>query len=101
MGLGDRWSAFRSWLYDIVIVSMTAVWYRSFLVRVPVNAHVLDVGIGTATSLLHNRDIVVSKRLHVVGTDIDEDYVRAANANVARCKLEDQVRIVCTPKYVS
>ena len=99
MGLGDRWSAFRSWLYDAVIVAMTAVWYRSFLVRVPVNAHVLDIGIGTATSLLHNRDIVVSKRLHVVGTGIDEDYVQAANANVARCKLSEQVEIVCTPKY--
>jgi ubiquinone/menaquinone biosynthesis C-methylase UbiE len=99
MGLGHKWSAFRSWLYDVVIVAMTAIWYRSFLVRVPVNAHVLDIGIGTATSLLHNRDIVVSKRLQVVGTDIDADYVRAANENVVRCRLEEQVRIVCTPRY--
>ena len=95
----SRWSSFRSWLYDSVIVSMTAVWYRSFLVRVPMNADVLDVGIGTATSLLHNRDIVVTKRLHILGTDIDEDYVVAARENIRRCNLEQLIEIECTPKY--
>lgn len=94
-----RWAAFRSWFYDVVIVSMTSTWYRSMLVRVPMEAHILDVGIGTATSLLHNRDIVESKRLHVVGVDIDEHYVAAAKENIARCKLQDRVEVVCTGDY--
>ena len=68
------WQSFRSWCYDYVIVWMTASWYRAFLVRLPTNAEVLDIGIGTATALLHNRDILVSKKINVIGLDIDNDY---------------------------
>jgi SAM-dependent methyltransferase len=99
MELRARWSQFRSWFYDAIIVAMTATWYRAFLNRVPMDAEILDVGIGTGTGLLHNRDLVVSKRLHVVGIDIDQDYVDAARLNVARCRLGSHVEIICTTNY--
>lgn len=84
----------RSWVYDTVIVSMTKRWYREVLTKLPTNARVLDVGIGTGTSLLENRDVIVSKQLHVTGVDYDEHYVIAAIANVKRYGLEKQVELV-------
>ena len=41
-------------IYDIVIVKMTALWYRSVLDRLPRGARVLDVGIGTGSALAAN-----------------------------------------------
>lgn len=84
----------RSWIYDSVIVNTTKRWYREVLTALPVNAHVLDVGIGTATSLLENRDLLVSKKLHLTGVDYDEHYVKAAIENVNRFGLASQVALV-------
>ncbi|CUF48768.1 methyltransferase, putative [Bodo saltans] len=84
----------RSWVYDTVIVNMTKRWYREVLTKLPVNARILDVGIGTGTSLLENRDLIVSKHLHVTGVDYDEHYVIAAIENVKRFGLEQQVALV-------
>ena len=43
-------------IYDIVIVKMTALWYRSVLDRLPRGARVLDIGIGTGSALAANAD---------------------------------------------
>ncbi len=40
-------SGVRGWVYDRLIVGMTADWYREVLARFPDGARVLDVGIGT------------------------------------------------------
>eukprot|EP00796_Vickermania_ingenoplastis_P004703 gene4703-3396_t len=65
----------RSWVYDTCVVRMTTEWYREVLLRLPLGIRLLDVGIGTGLSLIHNRDIVLSKQLQVVGVDCDQDYV--------------------------
>ena len=93
--VSNKWCQFRSYIYDTFIVAMTTVWYREVLVDVPVGARILDVGIGTATSLLDNRDIIVSKKLKVVGVDYDQDYVDTAQANTKKHKLDSQVNTVC------
>jgi ubiquinone/menaquinone biosynthesis C-methylase UbiE len=65
----------RVWIYDAAIIKMTKVWYREVLKRLPNNVRVLDVGIGTGTALLCNKDILQSKKITVVGIDYDADYV--------------------------
>lgn len=70
-------------LYDIVIVKMTARWYAAVLDRLPHGAHLFDIGIGTATALAHNSDLVRAKRLQVVGIDYDASYIKHAEGIVA------------------
>eukprot|EP00746_Dinoflagellata_sp_MGD_P087145 gnl/MRDRNA2_/MRDRNA2_34591_c0_seq1.p1 gnl/MRDRNA2_/MRDRNA2_34591_c0~~gnl/MRDRNA2_/MRDRNA2_34591_c0_seq1.p1 ORF type:complete len:223 (+),score=34.80 gnl/MRDRNA2_/MRDRNA2_34591_c0_seq1:57-725(+) len=69
---------FRARLYDILIVKMTERWYRVVLTRLPKGSSVLDVGIGTASALLRNSELLQQKEIHVVGVDYDGDYIAAA-----------------------
>lgn len=89
------WERFRCWIYDVVIFKVTSLWYREFLVTCPPNAAVLDVGIGTATSLIANRDLVVTKKLTIHGVDYDDGYVKAANDLVATHRLQSQIQLKC------
>lgn len=70
-------------VYDVVIVWMTAVWYRAVFDKLEVGARVLDVGIGTATALARNKEVLLKKRISVVGLDYEEAYVKKAE-NVLR-----------------
>ena len=38
---------FRSWIYDVAIISMTSEWYKAVLERAKPGERILDVGIGT------------------------------------------------------
>jgi ubiquinone/menaquinone biosynthesis C-methylase UbiE len=91
----ERAKSFKAWVYDMCIVPMTSRWYREVLLECPVNSSMLDVGIGTASSLIANRDIIVSKQMTVMGVDYDLAYVRSAQANVAACggSLQDVVTV--------
>lgn len=79
--------ASRSFLYDICVVSMTSRWYRLVLLRCPMGCSMLDVGIGNASSLLLNRDIVQSKGLSVVGVEYDAAYVVAARRALSQLAI--------------
>mgnify|MGYP001560524611 CR=1 FL=1 len=93
---GSAWQRFRSRVYDTVIVAMTSMWYREVLTLLPLRTRLLDVGIGNATSLINNRDVVISKQLDVTGVDYDQGYIDAANAAVGlNPKLRDRVHLVC------
>lgn len=85
----------KAWVYDVCIVPMTSRWYREVLLECPVSSTMLDIGIGTATSLIANRDIILSKQMSVTGVDYDLAYVQSAQANVAACgsSLQDVVRV--------
>ncbi|CAJ05661.1 conserved hypothetical protein [Leishmania major strain Friedlin] len=91
----DQVKSLRSLVYDTCIVPMTSRWYREVLLECPTNSVMLDIGIGTAASLIANRDIIVSKKMTVTGVDYDLAYVRSAQMNVAACggRLQDLVRI--------
>eukprot|EP00744_Colponema_vietnamica_P023538 GILI01034085.1.p1 GENE.GILI01034085.1~~GILI01034085.1.p1 ORF type:complete len:254 (+),score=60.80 GILI01034085.1:49-810(+) len=73
--------SWRSAVYDKIIVKMTTGWYRQALLQIPEGSIVLDVGIGTATSLLANRELMTGKNLSFVGVDYDRQYVDTAEAN--------------------
>lgn len=82
----------RSSVYDALIVSMTTGWYREVLLECPVGTAMLDVGIGTASSLIANRDIVLSKKMTVVGVDCDAHYVLNAQKSIRASNLQDVVQ---------
>ncbi len=65
------------------IVRMTETWYAAVIARLPANARVLDVGIGTGSALARNAAAVVAKKLQWVGLDYDRVYVDACTINHA------------------
>jgi len=83
----------RGWLYDRALLPLTSGWYAEVLGRMPTGARILDVGIGTAGALLSQKDAIVARDLHVVGVDIDIDYVRRARRKVDRAGLSDRVEV--------
>ena len=85
--------AIRATVYDAAISPLTQRWYRAMLVRTPTRSHVLDVGIGTATALVVNADLLVARRIFVTGIDVDEDYVRRGRHRIERAGLGRRARI--------
>lgn len=79
----------RSSIYDALIPKLTAEWYAAVLDRLPENAVLLDVGIGTAGALLANADRVRDKGIRLTGVDIDADYVRRARERLSNSVLAD------------
>jgi len=81
----------RGWLYDRLISGVTAGWYREVLVRLPVGARVLDVGIGTGGAVARSADLVRDKDLRIVGLDIDREYLEQCETTITRAGLAGHV----------
>lgn len=91
--------ALRGWIYDRLVAGMTTDWYREVLGRLPDGARVLDVGIGTGAALARCADLVVAKRLAVVGLDIDADYLERCRTEMAKADLSAHVTPVLSSVY--
>lgn len=65
-------------IYDVIIVWMTATWYKATFGRLNTGDRVLDVGIGTATALVKNKLVLLEKAISVTGIDYEGAYVRKA-----------------------
>ncbi|ABI55736.1 Methyltransferase type 11 [Alkalilimnicola ehrlichii MLHE-1] len=89
----------RSLIYDTLILRLTSRWYAEVLDRLPEDATLLDVGIGTAGALLANADRVVQKRLRITGIDIDTDYVDRARSRIRDSALADRVGVQLESVY--
>ena len=63
---------------------MTSLWYQTVLLKLDSGSKVLDVGMGTCTSLLANQSLISEKELVFVGVDYNEDYVLAAKRNISK-----------------
>ncbi len=83
----------RGLIYDVVIRPLTAGWYREVLSRLALRARLLDVGIGTAGALVANAPMIWQKDLHIVGVDIDPDYIERAGKLVREKSLEGHVQV--------
>ena len=68
----------RSLIYDALILKLTSRWYAAVLERLPEEATLLDVGVGTAGALAANAETVRRKGLRITGIDIDADYIDRA-----------------------
>ncbi|KAL7553705.1 hypothetical protein ACHAWF_017040 [Thalassiosira exigua] len=91
--LFSYYSIAKSYVYDTVILRMTEKWYRAVLEGLEVGSLLLDVGIGTGGALLRCADLIESKKLRVVGIDIDAAYVEAGKASIQKAGLSDRVCI--------
>lgn len=91
--------AIRGWLYDRLIVGTTTDWYREVLQRLPDGARMLDVGIGTGAALARSASTITEKHLHIVGLDIDTDYLDRCHREMARAGLAEQVQPVYASVY--
>ncbi|MEJ3658736.1 class I SAM-dependent methyltransferase [Actinomycetes bacterium KLBMP 9759] len=78
---------------------MTTDWYREVLHRLPVGAHMLDVGIGTGAALARCAEQVRAKDLTVTGLDIDADYFERCVREVAKAGLVDRVTPLLASVY--
>ena len=89
----------RADVYDFLIVKMTRVWYKAVLERCAGGARVLDVGIGTATALVKNKEILERKNIVVVGIDYEQAYITKAGKVVSDAGLANRVKLNCTSIY--
>jgi len=92
-------SGLLSGIYDRLIVSMTVQWYKSVLEKLPDDAFLLDVGVGTASALLQCKDIVTKKRLRVVGIDYNSFYIDAAQRSVEDQNMSEYITVICMDIY--
>ena len=69
------------------------------LARVEPDSRLLDVGIGTATALVRNQELVASRRVTVVGIDPEREYVTKAARVVAASGLGDAIKVHCISIY--
>jgi alpha-N-acetylglucosaminidase len=86
-------------LYDVVIVKMTAKWYKAVLEELKPDSRVLDVGIGTGAALARNAATVRLKRLDIVGVDYEREYINHAQGVIQAAGLESLVSLVCASIY--
>ncbi|HXV94647.1 MAG TPA: class I SAM-dependent methyltransferase [Pseudonocardia sp.] len=75
-----------------MITGLTAGWYREVLGRLPHGACVLDIGIGTGGAVARCAELIRARDIHIVGIDIDHDYLQRCAQEVARAGLAEHVR---------
>ncbi len=80
---------FRSAIYDMLLSPLTARWYREVLTRIPQNAHLLDIGVGTGAALARNASVIRGRRLRITGIDIDADYIARARQRMHGNRLDE------------
>jgi len=83
----------RAWIYDRLFYSLSKHWYRSVLNALPEGARLLDVGVGTGTSLLANADLVRQRGARVEGIDINMSYLKACQAGIDALGVGDCIRV--------
>lgn len=88
-------------VYDFVIVRMTTKWYAHFLYRISTKQKVLDIGIGTASALIENKDVLTKKDIQIVGVDYEQSYITKAKQLAAKHQLQDRISLHCDSVYSS
>jgi tRNA A58 N-methylase Trm61 len=89
----------RGLIYDAAILRLTRRWYAEVLGRLSPGARLLDVGIGTGSALAVNAETVHERDLHVVGVDIDADYVSRCQRKMDDAGLTDRVEVLLQSIY--
>lgn len=69
------------------------------LLEIPENSIILDVGIGTAYSYCQNASLLKSRKIKIVGVDIDESYILRARHLMIDYDLTDHIELICGDIY--
>ena len=84
----------RSILYDgMVVQNYTEVMNKIYLDSIPDGSSILDIGIGTGTSMTRNAEHIRKKNLQIDGIDIDADYIATCNQNIEAAGLQDLMTV--------
>ena len=83
----------RAWIYNKALMGLTPQWYAEVLERLPEEAQLLDVGIGTGGALLRNVDTIRQKRLTIQGVDIDADYLKRCQTHIEDEGMQEQIAV--------
>lgn len=83
----------RAKIYDLLFHRLSKGWYREVLERLPRQGQLLDVGVGTGSSLLGNHALLRERELRVLGIDINVSYLRAAQQRAQAEGLAEQVAL--------
>ncbi len=86
-------SALRGIIYDHTFAKLTVNWYQAVLERLPEQAEVLDVGIGTGGAVAANADLIQRKGLRILGLDIDADYLERCNKALVKAGLKQNLQV--------
>lgn len=70
----------RSCVYDAFVDSSDS--YHLVLDAVPVDTHLLIIGIGTGRCVIENSALLISKNISIVAIDSDKDYVHQCHENI-------------------
>jgi ubiquinone/menaquinone biosynthesis C-methylase UbiE len=89
----------RAWIYNQAFAPFTRPWYRAVLAALEPGTRMLDVGVGTARSLVANAAVVKERDLRIVGVDIDDCYIRKARTAVEKAGLSDHVTLMLQSIY--
>ena len=83
----------RAWIYDRLFKKLSSNWYREVIEHLPSNSKVLDVGIGTGSSLLSQLDLLKQKELSWLGIDINALYLKSCQEKIDRLQAHDFVNV--------
>ena len=81
----------RAWIYNKALMGLTPHWYAEVFARLPQDARLLDVGIGTGQALLRNANTIRNKNLSIQGVDIDPSYMAHCQTNITKHDLDEYV----------
>jgi SAM-dependent methyltransferase len=83
----------RKRLYNRLITPYTIELYRQFLEQRPDNIRILDIGIGNGYALCQCSEVIIRKKLQIVGIDICEESLKECRRNLELHSLQFHVKV--------
>ena len=83
----------RAWIYDKLFKSLSSTWYRQVIEYLPENSRVLDVGVGTGSSLFTQLELLKQKNFSWLGIDINSTYLSSCQAKIDKEDAGQYIKI--------
>jgi ubiquinone/menaquinone biosynthesis C-methylase UbiE len=83
----------RAWIYDLMFHNLSKDWYTFIFDAMPNDIRLLDVGVGTGSSLLSQINLIRNKSIQVQGIDINTKYLQACQTKIERLQATDCINV--------